>query len=314
MSEDEDYIEETGAGEEKKKLNLDDFSDVVTLVENHKDDENFIKSNALEYIDVLIERSGLNKNYNVIFLYDDNRSISSIHSDSIYRALNNVSETMDVLLIIHSRGGSVEPAYLISKSCKRLSKNKFVVAIPRRAKSAATLIALGADQIHMGLMSELGPIDPQFNKLPAVALSNALKKIAELSSEYPKSADMFSKFLTENLSLSVLGYFERVNASAAQYASRLLSGKKLPAGETPERLGDHFTNHYKDHSFVIDVDESESLLGKSIVKKDSAEYSLANSIYQFMDFFELICRVFLEKEVSIVGRGNLSMSFNEKEK
>lgn len=312
MAEVEDNSEEIE--NEEEKLNLDVFSDVVELVKVNKDDENYIKAEALDHVGKLIETSGLDKKYNVIFLYDDNRSISSIHSDSIYRALNNVSKTMDVLLIIHSRGGSVEPAYLISKSCKRLSKNKFVVAIPRRAKSAATLISLGADQIHMGLMSELGPIDPQFNKLPAVALSNALTKIAELSSRYPDSADMFSKFLTENLSLSVLGYFERVNASAAQYASRLLVGKKLPAGETPESLGDHFTNHYKDHSFVIDIDESEDLLGKSIVKKDSKEYNLANSIYQFMDIFELICSVFLEKEVSIVGRGNLSMSFNEKEK
>ena len=111
-----------------------------------------------------------------------------------------------------------------------------------------------------------------------------------------------------------MGYFERVNESAAQYASRLLTGKKLPAGTTPESLGDHFTNHYKDHSFVIDVDESEDLLGKTIVKRDSNEYKLANSIYQFMNFFEIVCRFILEKEVSIVGAGAHSMSFHQKEK
>ena len=33
--------------------------------------------------------------------------------------------------------------------------------VPNMAKSAGTLIALGADRIVMGYCSELGPIDPQ---------------------------------------------------------------------------------------------------------------------------------------------------------
>jgi hypothetical protein len=35
------------------------------------------------------------------------------------------------------------------------------VIVPDSAKSAATLIAIGADEIVMGYCSELGPIDPQ---------------------------------------------------------------------------------------------------------------------------------------------------------
>jgi hypothetical protein len=38
---------------------------------------------------------------------------------------------------------------------------KLRVIVPNIAKSAATLFALGADQIVMGYCSELGPIDPQ---------------------------------------------------------------------------------------------------------------------------------------------------------
>lgn len=49
----------------------------------------------------------------------------------------------------------MEPAYLISKALRKLAKPKFIIAVPRRAKSAATLLAFGADEIHMGLMSKL---------------------------------------------------------------------------------------------------------------------------------------------------------------
>jgi ClpP class serine protease len=38
---------------------------------------------------------------------------------------------------------------------------KLRVIVPNIAKSAATLFALGADEILMGYLSELGPIDPQ---------------------------------------------------------------------------------------------------------------------------------------------------------
>lgn len=43
-----------------------------------------------------------------------------------------------------------------------LTKNgEFKVIIPNKAKSAATLVALGANEIVMGYSSELGPIDAQ---------------------------------------------------------------------------------------------------------------------------------------------------------
>lgn len=45
--------------------------------------------------------------------------------------------------------------------CRVYSNGNFHVLIPRRAKSAATMIALGSTDIHMGETSELGPIDTQ---------------------------------------------------------------------------------------------------------------------------------------------------------
>lgn len=309
-SKDESDVEEL----EKYRFDLSDKTDVIKLVQGYGNDEDKIREQVYLHIEELITSSGLDQKHNVVFLYDDHRPIGSVHSDQIYRCLSEFENEKDVLLIVHSRGGSIEPAYLISKTCQRLCRASFKVAIPRRAKSAATLISLGADEIHMGLMSELGPIDPQINNVPAVAISNALKKIAELSSAYPSSSDMFSKFLTDNLSLSTLGYFERINESATQYATRLLSNKEFKKPDAVDSLADHFTNHYKDHSFVIDVDESRELLGSDVVREDTREYQLANSIYQFLDFFEFVIGIILEKQASIVGNGSKSsIQFHKKD-
>lgn len=61
-------------------------------------------------------------------------------------------------LFLYSRGGFVEVPWrivtMLREYCKHLG-----VLIPYRANSAATLVALGCDEIVMGSKAELGPID-----------------------------------------------------------------------------------------------------------------------------------------------------------
>jgi len=285
--------------EEEKTYNLGNFSEYIEIFKNELSDEK-IKLLLSQHLEKMIEDSGIT-GYEIVFLYDENESISTFHSNRIYQAVKDLDKKKNILMVIQSSGGQIEPAYLISKTCKRLCKKKFVISIPRRAKSAATLISLGANELHMGLLSELGPIDPQFNGFPASGLANAMEKIAEMACRFPGSSDLFAKYLTDNLDIKDLGYFERINESAAQYAERLLKGKKLPEPWSEESLSNHLTNHYKDHGFVIDSDEATSLLGKPMVKENTEEYELGNKVYEFLDFLDLAYGIFREKNISYVG-------------
>jgi len=60
-----------------------------------------------------------------------------------------------------------------------------MVAVPRHAKSAATMIALGADQVHMGLLSELGPVDPQVLGVPMLAIQDSIETITQCVNDNP---------------------------------------------------------------------------------------------------------------------------------
>ena len=282
----------------ESKTDLSSFSELFKLVRNSKDAD--IKSSVSAHLNS-IEKKHISDKYKVLYLFDQETSISSYHSNRIYESASIEPKKQDILLIVQSSGGRIEPAYLISKTCKKLAKEKFIVVVPRRAKSAATLLALGADQIHMGLMSELGPIDPQINGYPALGLTNALNKVSELSEKFPKSAEMWSKYLGEKLDLNDLGYFDRVSESAAQYAERLMHGKLLPDGKTAATLASHFVNHYKDHSFVIDYDESVALLGGDIVKTDSPEYEFGNEVYSFLYNLEIMLSFLKKKDFTIIG-------------
>jgi hypothetical protein len=68
-------------------------------------------------------------------------------------------DRLDVLL--HTPGGSGDMAEKLVEMCRSHCRGELRVIVPNMAKSAGTLIALGADVIIMGYCSELGPIDPQ---------------------------------------------------------------------------------------------------------------------------------------------------------
>ena len=276
------------------------------------DDVDAPKSRISEDIRRLITQSGLKEQYDFVFLYDEYSRISRHTSNRLYSAVTDLAHSAEkpLFLLLHTNGGSVEPAYLISKCCKK-SAPKFVVAVPRFAKSAGTLIALGADEIHMGIISELGPIDPQIGDYPALGLGSAVEHIATLCKKHPDAVEMLAKYLASSLNLHDLGYFERVSESAVQYAERLLTGKQLPQGQNPAAVAHRFVYGYKDHGFVIDRDEAAEILGPAIVKTDTPEYKLANKIHEFLEVVNLAYRVFKNHQCKILGDLNKGITVSK---
>jgi len=94
------------------------------------------------------------------------RNGNSIASDDV-APMGSILQSLDgpevIDLIIHSPGGDGNTAEKIVDMCRAYLPpgGQFNVIVPNKAKSAATLIALGADNIIMGYSSELGPIDAQ---------------------------------------------------------------------------------------------------------------------------------------------------------
>lgn len=200
-----------------------------------------------------------------------------------------------------SPGGSIEPAYQINKVCKSYSKNKFVVAVPRQAKSAATLIAIGADEIHMGQLGHLGPIDPQLGGLPALGVTQALESIASLSENFPGSAEMFARYLRLALTVEQIGYCERISESAVQYAERLLSSKSRLAGRKAKSIARELVHEYKDHGFVIDLGEAREHLGDDWIVSESDETALSEELYSLFEEVTLDLDIIRNKRLLIIG-------------
>lgn len=107
-------------------------------------------------------------------------SLQDLHG--FMEAVSNIEE-QELDLVLHSPGGSAEAAEsAVSYLRKRFTHIR--VFVPLAAMSAATMIALAADEIVMGQHSQLGPIDPQFiistpegsRSAPAKAILNQFER------------------------------------------------------------------------------------------------------------------------------------------
>jgi Serine dehydrogenase proteinase len=77
-------------------------------------------------------------------------------------------------VVLDSPGGSLDSAYKIVRYLTAYA-SELNVHVPRRAKSASTLLALGAKRIYLSRFGELGPLDTQiFDPRNPVAYVSAL--------------------------------------------------------------------------------------------------------------------------------------------
>jgi ClpP class serine protease len=90
--------------------------------------------------------------------------------------LSDIARDATLHVMLNSPGGDGETAIRLVRSAQQHCQ-KLVIVLPDQAKSAATLLTLGAHEILMGPASDLGPVDPQF-LLPEKGLVSAKSIIA----------------------------------------------------------------------------------------------------------------------------------------
>lgn len=79
-------------------------------------------------------------------------------------------------LILHTPGGNVAATEAIINYIYNMFHGDVRAIVPQLAMSGGTMIACSCKEIIMGKQSSLGPIDPQFNGVPAQGLIAEFKK------------------------------------------------------------------------------------------------------------------------------------------
>jgi Serine dehydrogenase proteinase len=144
--------------------------------------------------------------------------------------LHNVAPGSDLDFMLHTGGGDIDAAEkLISVVRTCVGSGRLRMIVPDYAKSAGTLMALGADEILMSDTSELGPIDPQItlddgngNLIPH-SVQSYLDAYAAHSSVLQKDPNnIAARIMLGKLDPATLKVFEAVRERARRFAETQL--------------------------------------------------------------------------------------------
>lgn len=201
-----------------------------------------------------------------------------------YHHLEELGPQPKIDLYLYTRGGDVLTPWRLVNLLREYTED-LAVLIPFRAYSAGTLIVLGANEIVMGKMGELGPIDPSvanafnpddpFNpraKIPVSVedVSSYLllaREMAGLKSRQ-EIGDVF-RFLSERVHPLALGNVHRNYLLIRSLARRLLL-LHLDHGQE-ERINDiinNLTEKLYAHNHMISRREAKNDIGLDVTIPD----------------------------------------------
>ena len=206
------------------------------------------------------------------------------------RAALGDREFDEVDLVIHSGGGDINVAYQMVELI-RLHTERLFACVPLYAKSAATLLCLGADGIILDKMAQLGPIDTQVyeekkgGKGEFTSALNPFKALEQAHSFSLDALDTSIRMIARSSGLDLddcirhainfvvgttgplfsrldpgkLGEYSRALAVGSEYGKRLL--RRFTDWDDQKRslVVDKLVHGYPSHAYVIDYHELEEL-------------------------------------------------------
>lgn len=260
-------------------------------------------SKSTRILDLIEELSDLRKGIPQ-FLFAE-----AIHPDTMFKVREDIlsfkkefPDINEIDFIINSPGGQPADAYRIIRTLRNNFKTVNVI-IPFWAKSAATLLSLGANEIIMGEFGEFGPLDiqiaverddsPEIDRESALNDEYSVRRIEarsqelyyqmftnlyssddikinkiELSKQLLEYLASFYKPLLSQINPYHLGRKRRMLEIGHQYADRILSTYYSSLPEKNKRfLIDYLVNGCPDHGYVIDFNLISQFLTN--VKKSS---------------------------------------------
>ena len=99
-------------------------------------------------------------------------------------------------LFLHTPGGSGAATASLVDYLKQMFGKDIRAFIPQIAMSAGTIIACACKEIYMGKHSNIGPVDPQINGIPAQAVVAELKSAFDEMTLDPKKQFVWNPILS----------------------------------------------------------------------------------------------------------------------
>lgn len=111
------------------------------------------------------------------------------------QCIHKMDRTKGLDLFLHTPGGDVAATESLVHYLKDFFGEGIRAVIPQIAMSAGTMIACSCNRILMGKHSNIGPVDPQFNGIPAIGVIKEVETAYTEISRDPRYAAVWSPIL-----------------------------------------------------------------------------------------------------------------------
>lgn len=137
----------------------------------------YTKRNTICYYSSWLSKRGAN-----------NLDINDSDMTGFMNAIKGLDCSKGLDLILHTPGGDPAASEAIVNYLRSKFNKDIRAIVPQLAMSAGTMIACAAKEIVMGKQSSLGPIDPQFNGIPAYNIKLEFEEAKEDLLKDPRHA------------------------------------------------------------------------------------------------------------------------------
>ena len=204
-------------------------------------------------------------------------------------------------LFLYSRGGQSDVPWTIVSMFREYSKEgSFSILIPYRAHSAATVIALGADEIVMTKKAELGPIDITIQRGPynptekdssqrlpisVEDVTGYFRLLEKVGCERPDEKMKGFELLTNHVHPLALGYVSRLLEETKLVALRLLSTRAQPFSEEKNHEIVKRISEVYSHNHAISRTEALKYIGLEQVKL-AEDVKIADEMWELYEEYK----------------------------
>lgn len=179
-------------------------------------------------------------------------------------AIHGLDSSLGLDLILHTPGGGIAAAESLVDYLRRIFGCDIRAIVPHLAMSAGTMIACTCKSIIMGKHSNLGPIDPQLNGLPAAAVTKEIERAIEEIKEDPARLN-FWQFVLSKYDPTFVGQCEQAVRLSEEFVRQRLLDNMLSSDDDAENKAERIVKGLSDvddnksHSRHIHIDKCEEL-------------------------------------------------------
>lgn len=173
-------------------------------------------------------------------------TITDDDKNGFMNAVHKLDRSRGLDLLLHTPGGDLAATESIVDYLRKMFGTDIRIVIPQLAMSGGTMIACAGKEIVMGKQSNIGPIDPQFNGIPAHGVISEFDEALRSVKADPATLPIW-RIVIEKYHPTFIGECRNAIELASEMAKAWLKSGMFLNDENANTLATQIVNRLNNH-------------------------------------------------------------------